>query len=178
MLIRSSLVSFKRNRAVQVVLLIFAVMLSACTSLGDQSNGESEKFDIPVALIAATNKDTYSQTEFITATATVVVLDVDGRKITLDQGGNTPLARYHIVVLDEQGKIVPQTLVGYRLEAAGRHHLQYPIDQDNPDQESFRIDTWFDLSKPGKYTLILTRPAWLPKATNLTSNPVTFTRLP
>ncbi|CAG0937321.1 hypothetical protein TFLX_06246 [Thermoflexales bacterium] len=136
------------------------------------------EFDTPVALIAATNKDTYTQTEPITVTATVVVIDRDGDKISLDHGDDTPLARYEIVVLNEQGELVSPTPEGFRLIAAGRHHILGEIDQDNPAREAFRIDTWFDLSKPGQYTLILTRPAWIPKAIMLTSNPVTFTRLP
>lgn len=82
------------------------------------------------------------------------------------------------MVLDELGELVPQTAEGYGLVATGRHHMSYPVDQDSPDQESFRVDTWFELSNPGEYTLVLARPAWIPKAIILTSNPVTFTRLP
>jgi hypothetical protein len=178
MLIRPFPVSFTKNRTVLAVLLTFVSMISACASLGDQDADKSREFDTAVTLIAATNKDTYAQTEFITVTASVVVLDMDDNKVSLDRGGDTPLARYQIVVFDEQGKLVPQTPEGFGRVAVGRHHLQYPIDQDSPDHEAFRIDTWFELSKPGKYTLILMRPAWIPEALNLISNPVTFTRLP
>jgi hypothetical protein len=170
--------NFKKNIAVLVVLLTSVVMISACVGLGGRDEDNSNEFDTAVALIAATNKDTYTQTESITVTATVVVMDEDGNKISLDRGGQTPLARYQIVVLNEQGEPVPQTTEGWRLVAAGRHHMSYPVDQDNPDHESFRIDTWFDLSRSGKYTLILNRPAWIPEAINLTSNPAVFTRLP
>ncbi len=178
MLIRSSSPSFKNNLTVLIVLLTAVVVLPACTGLGGRDEDKSNEFDTAVTLIAATNKDTYAQAESITVTATVVLIDMDGNKISLDRGGDTPLARYQIVVLDEQGEIVLQTPEGWRLVAAGRHHMSYSVDQDSPEQESFRIDTWFDLSQPGKYTLILTRPAWIPQAIMLTSNPVTFTRLP
>ena len=155
MLIHCFLTSFKRNRVVLIALLTFVSVISACTSVGDRNNGESKEFDTAVTLIAATNRDTYSQTDPITVTATVIVLDIDGNKITLDRGGDTPLARYQMVVLDKQGELVPQTAEGFRLVAAGRHHMSYPVDQNSPDQESFRVDTWFDLSRPGTYTLVL-----------------------
>jgi hypothetical protein len=178
LLIRSSSPHFKKNIAVLIVLLTFIVMLSACAALGDRDEDKSNEFDTAVVLIAATNKDTYTQAEPITITATVVVINMDGGKISLDRGGDTPLARYEIVVLNEQGELVPHTSEGIRLMAAGSHHMLSEIDQHNPAHEAFRIDTWFDLSQPGKHTLILTRPAWIPKAIMLTSNPVTFTRLP
>jgi hypothetical protein len=178
LLTRSSSPSFKKNLAVLIVLLTSIVVFPACTGLGDRDEDKSNEFDTAVTLIAATNKDTYSQTEPITITATVIVLRRDGATVSLDRGGGTPLARYQIAILDEQGKPVSPTPEELRLESARRHHMQYPVDQDNPDRESFRVDTWFDLSKPGKYILVLNRPAWIPKAINLTSNPVSFTRLP
>ncbi|HNT78424.1 MAG TPA: hypothetical protein PKH77_25715 [Anaerolineae bacterium] len=63
--------------------------------------------------------------------------------------------------------------------------LEQGIYPDQPFQEVFRIDTWFELSEPGTYTLTVQKRLEIhDKETNefgyveIVGEPVVFTRLP
>jgi hypothetical protein len=150
--------------AVVSVLLIVATV--ACTSVEEQSE---------VILAVEMNSPSYAQNSPITVTATVLVLDDSEVGIAY---GN-PLRDFDFALVDEQSRILKLTEEAAILGGARAPRISHTVTQDNPWQQSFRIDTWFELSSPGTYTLTLKRYAWTPSATlELEGDPATFTRLP
>jgi len=140
------------------------------------------------------DKDLYAQGDPITVTATTMAYDIrtPGAENISDSHFSPVYSSrtFEFVLVDGQGQAVHMTEEGDRLRPVGASRLVVRLDRDSPHLESFRIDTWFELSEPGTYTLTLKQYMGYPKTVGKTpeetemgeieivGNPVTFTRLP
>jgi hypothetical protein len=130
---------------------------------------------------AVTNSNSYAQGEPITVTATVSVLN--DTNVGFDY--NRRSINFELRVIDEQGQAVSMTKSGTNALGSFRNSYipSWGISPDKPFQEVFRIDTWFELSEPGTYTLTVKKRLRVGEATEfgyveVIGNPVSFTRLP
>ena len=100
----------------------------------------------------------------------IVVLGEGGLVVVL---GNL-LRRYEMTIVDQQGGVLAMTEKGE--QAAGKDVPNIGgnlVDRDTPHMEIFRIDEWFDLSRPGFYTLTLSTEIYISgEPYQVTGNPV------
>jgi hypothetical protein len=162
--------------ALIVGILVF--MMATCSIKEEQSGKKPEATLVNwgdlVELCAVLNNNTYQQDEAITVTATVSVhTDVH----LLSSLWCDTLSNWEIKLVNEQNQPVPPTRTG-----GGGTGCRLPLDitYDQPFEETFQLDTYFELSAPGTYTLTMAKYAstWESEAIKVTSKPVSFTRLP
>lgn len=163
--------------------LLFILLMIATTNCREQtSSREPGVVTCETCVIqATTNNDNYTQGEPIIITATISVLD------DTDVGFSryNPHLNFELYITDAQGEIVQMTEDGITTMGARTSFLEQGIYPDQPFQEVFRIDTWFELSEPGTYTLTVQKRLEIhDKETNefgyveIVGEPVVFTRLP
>lgn len=179
--------NLRRIFFVTIGMVLLSVMVYV---ISKNANQESVQHTVqwrlsPAVLIAISDNNVYSQDKPITITVTTVPLI---EEVTLDMARPGPTSRYEIIVFDREGQRASLTDKGWD-EAANVHHFMITLNQDKIEQESFQLDTLFNLSKPSEYTLIVKRDVWLDNVNSnsgaevtdiveVVSNPITFVRLP
>jgi hypothetical protein len=132
---------------------------------------------------AATNKHFYVPGEPITVTATMLVLNDEARVgVTRDRRSNLS---FELDIVDERGQPVQRTEAGIAVLNIKPDLTSVIVSSDKPFQESYRIDTWFELSEPGVYTLTVrnttvrvSQAGTMIGFAEVIGDPVVFTRLP
>jgi hypothetical protein len=180
--------------------VVLAIALTACR------DGKGQRFEYPiracdadeehdcVGLVVELDSDLYAQGDPIIVTATTVSYDirVPGAENISDARFSPEYSSrlFEFVLVDGQGQAVPMSEEGNRLRLGSTSRLVVTLDRGSPHPESFRIDSWFELSEPGTYTLTLKQYRLFPKTfgetpeetemgqIEIVGNPVTFTRLP
>jgi hypothetical protein len=93
---------------------------------------------------------------------------------------NNPMMDYKFSLTDEAGQGVRLTKWGKNAQNAKLGRASPVLSRNHPIQDAFQLDFLYDLSKPGIYTLTLTKDptSFRIPGLEVTGNTVTFTRLP
>jgi hypothetical protein len=129
---------------------------------------------------ATTNRRFYAQEEPITVTACISVLH--NTRVSVTRNRRSDL-NFELNIVNEQSETVRWTEEGIAVLNIKPSSWEVIVSPGNPFQESFRIDTWFELSKPGTYTLTVRKSVWARVGetygfVEAIGGPVIFTRLP
>jgi hypothetical protein len=128
-------------------------------------------------LVVTTDKRSYEQGVPITVTTQLAILDDGEARVT---NYMNPMRDYEFVLTDEAGQNVPLTKWGKIAQSARISRALIILAKNHPLPDAFQLDFIYDLSKPGTYTLTLTKDSTSIRIPGLevTGNTVTFSRLP
>jgi hypothetical protein len=156
--------------------------MATCSDKATSSKSELEIRPIDygscIEIQVATNDNVYERDQPITVTAKLVVLnDV---RVSIARNRRSSL-NFELDIVDGRGKAIQRTEEGMAMLNIKPALVDTVVSLDQPFQESFRIDKWFDLSQPDTYTLTVKQVVrfWEPaEVIEAVGNPVIFTRLP
>ncbi|CAG0936454.1 hypothetical protein TFLX_05327 [Thermoflexales bacterium] len=154
------------------------LVVAACGSPSEQRSSQMKALETSqFGLVVTTDKRSYEQDIPITVTTKLAVLD-DGEGRVINY--MNPMMDYRFILVNETGQDVPLTKWGKIAQSARISRALLVLTRDEFLQDAFQLDFIYDLSKPGTYTLTLTKdPRSFPiPGLEVTGNIVTFSRLP
>jgi hypothetical protein len=162
----------------QLIVISLCVTLAACGLPSEQHATDSKvKEASQFELIVTLNGLSYEQGVPITATTKLAVID-DGEGRIINY--MNPMMDYKFVLTNEAGQDVSLTKWGKSAQSARIRRALIALTRNDPFQDAFQLDFLYDLSKPGTYTLTLTKDprTFTVQGLEVTGNTVTFSRLP